>query len=1017
MTESPAHDAAATAHGVSGNLSSSATSGVEPVTASLLCGYDAVAPTALAEAVVGTSVSYSIPLPSSTSTRVKNKVAQSAFIRERLKADMRVYDPDILFLCRKYHVMHRKQHELLKSDHKLQREKNIAKLTVRDRWSTILEHPDQYKNGRIIAVIDAVLVIFTVIQFALETVPAYDPDFNPTFRIVWAVSEMIISIYFTLETLIRFILAKERLKFALQPLNIMDVVAVLPFYLGLIIGDREGIDLLKIVRTCRFFKLFRSIKHINYIFVTLLKISHSLVAPLLFLFTSVLIIASTLFFFEKGTYSPPPDGYIQNLTARFNATNFTSLSGLRGRDAAMEYIAKETLYYSFEIDDCFCQSTAAFVLGNRTCDKVPSPFVSILHTMWYTIVTMTTAGYGDFVPKCGPGKVIASVGLVLSTMFLAMPIAIVGVSFTETVADAKRAAVEKKRIAAKGIATLRVAAEIAATEAEARGNADGGGGGGNGSGGNSSGGTNAGASSTASAIIMTKSAAAAAVVPPATVVDRLAASSAVAALGVSKTAGEACLQHLCNALRIRTINFARLETTCAGLNSIGSRTPSVAVHLPASSRALIAEAFDHPNNSLFATLLTTEHSRGTAVRVDPLLLVHHLDAFFALTLQSWVHAWADEQLETISMSRVPDSSQVAQRAEILKSIRRTSFSASNWSSRLQLMPSSSGGMSYDQIACRGLATELTLSAPVIYRIVAIPGALGRGGGGASDVSDHRSGDANATTTPSGDTDGLRRRSDQQGTPRGAQPAALSSGGQDNSSVEAVAARHVHQSSRLRRGCGPSVCHTDATTVLNPVDHMHPVSRNAQILLNIHCEELVLPQDIAVLHVRHAFGAKWVKLFPATPSHLLLVNDTPVPWTGVVLQAGDTINLTPELVLNQSYLLRDGSASHRIPLLRQLQSDLLEELETIAAATMGTTPSARHIRSLACATSVSETQKKLAPVLASLGVRPIVFRFVTQSQVARGALPAMGSPSAPRPTGTSGAASPRRGVSSIAASSL
>ena len=41
------------------------------------------------------------------------------------------------------------------------------------------------------------------------------------------------------------------------------------------------------------------------------------------------------------------------------------------------------------------------------------PFLSIPQTMWWSIITLCTIGYGDFVPLSAPGKVVGSMCCVL----------------------------------------------------------------------------------------------------------------------------------------------------------------------------------------------------------------------------------------------------------------------------------------------------------------------------------------------------------------------------------------------------------------------------------------------------------------------------------------------------------------------------------------------------------------------------------------------------------------------------
>eukprot|EP00672_Neobodo_designis_P018663 CAMPEP_0174843100 /NCGR_PEP_ID=MMETSP1114-20130205/10306_1 /TAXON_ID=312471 /ORGANISM="Neobodo designis, Strain CCAP 1951/1" /LENGTH=805 /DNA_ID=CAMNT_0016077313 /DNA_START=23 /DNA_END=2437 /DNA_ORIENTATION=+ len=403
-----------------------------------------------------------VPPPFSQTTRVKTKASQASFIREKLLADKDVFDQDVLFLCRKYHGLHRRQHELLKKEHQQQTENLLMQQPLRERVFMIFENPQSCRSGRILAVVELTLVLVTLIQFMLETVPRLDPQFSPDLENMWFGIELVVTLFFTLETLARFLLSRAKIAFFKNALNLLDIIAVAPFYVLLFV-DASGLGFVKVLRMCRFVKLFRRFRHIDALVITMSNIGASLVAPMLFLLVSVILIASFLFFVEGGSFLPAPESFIEDLRLKFH--NKSSPSGKTGELAVLEALASSR-YNKFYVQDCYCTSTPAFILGNRTCPDVPSRFDSILQAMWFGVVTITTAGYGDFVPVCAGGKVIASCGLLLSTIFLAMPIAIVGESFTETVAAMNERDEAKKKETATNIAVLRMDAEIADLGAE-----------------------------------------------------------------------------------------------------------------------------------------------------------------------------------------------------------------------------------------------------------------------------------------------------------------------------------------------------------------------------------------------------------------------------------------------------------------------------------------------------------------------------------------------------------------------
>ena len=63
----------------------------------------------------------------------------------------------------------------------------------------------------------------------------------------------------------------------------------------------------------------------------------------------------------------------------------------------------------------------------------PEKFSSIPAAMWWSIITLTTVGYGDVSPVTGPGKVIAGCIAILGIGLFAVPAGILGSAFLEQI--------------------------------------------------------------------------------------------------------------------------------------------------------------------------------------------------------------------------------------------------------------------------------------------------------------------------------------------------------------------------------------------------------------------------------------------------------------------------------------------------------------------------------------------------------------------------------------------------------
>lgn len=118
-----------------------------------------------------------------------------------------------------------------------------------------------------------VLIILNIIAIILESYQ----DLHAKFKNIFYYFELFSVIIFTLEYIIRIWISdkskedkKERLNFAFSTMGIIDLIAILPFYLPFIFPfDLRIIRIMRLFRLLRIFKLSRyskSLKTIRYIF-------------------------------------------------------------------------------------------------------------------------------------------------------------------------------------------------------------------------------------------------------------------------------------------------------------------------------------------------------------------------------------------------------------------------------------------------------------------------------------------------------------------------------------------------------------------------------------------------------------------------------------------------------------------------------------------------------------------------------------------------------------------------------
>jgi voltage-gated potassium channel len=117
---------------------------------------------------------------------------------------------------------------------------------------SILEDNDT-KGGRFFDLAIQSLIVLSLVTFSLETLP----DLSDSARRWLRYFEIVTVTVFTIEYILRVIVADRKLGFIFSFFGIIDLLAILPFYIA------AGVDL-RSVRVFRFLRLFRTFKIVRY---------------------------------------------------------------------------------------------------------------------------------------------------------------------------------------------------------------------------------------------------------------------------------------------------------------------------------------------------------------------------------------------------------------------------------------------------------------------------------------------------------------------------------------------------------------------------------------------------------------------------------------------------------------------------------------------------------------------------------------------------------------------------------
>eukprot|EP00759_Apiculatamorpha_spiralis_P007180 PhF_6_TR14240/c1_g1_i1/m.22841 len=251
-----------------------------------------------------------------------------------------------------------------------------------DQWALANPTPFVLAMSNIAPAISTIVIFTSSMILCVESLPQFyeastnqDPPWYPL--------ESSFVSFFSLEFILRLWAAPRKLYFLRQAMNIMDVLSVLPYYIELIFGQLPTPVDLRILRLLRVNKILRYFPGIRIIF----QAFHASKAILFLCFVVLLI---SLILWSAVMYS---------VEREFGWFDVKKGQWMRKRTWGMTVIEER------------------------------SPFQSIFHTMWWTITTMCTVGYGDEVPVSWGGKVVAGVAMLSGIFVLSLPTSVVGSNF------------------------------------------------------------------------------------------------------------------------------------------------------------------------------------------------------------------------------------------------------------------------------------------------------------------------------------------------------------------------------------------------------------------------------------------------------------------------------------------------------------------------------------------------------------------------------------------------------------
>eukprot|EP00732_Lithocolla_globosa_P001923 Lithocolla_globosa_v1_NODE_1106_length_2866_cov_12.933120.p1 type:complete len:430 gc:universal NODE_1106_length_2866_cov_12.933120:1535-2824(+) len=286
-----------------------------------------------------------------------------------------------------------------------------AELTLSQKIFLTFENPDYSNLAYATNIFVMVVIVFSTFTLIISSIPALADDR------IWFVLETLVIAIFTLEYLARVITVPNKLSYITSPLNVIDLVAILPYYIELVVsaaststtnlGGLAVLRVLRLVRVLRLFKMGKNSAQLG-LFVRAMRRSRNGIILLVFLLTLADIFFGTCVFYAETLYCELTDDGI--------------------------WVYKETFFSSI------------FQPGD------PTPFQNIPACLWWGVVTMTTVGYGDETPITPLGKIVGVMTMVAGLLVLAFPVTVIGQNLSDVYEDHKlKLAREKLLRKIKGI--------------------------------------------------------------------------------------------------------------------------------------------------------------------------------------------------------------------------------------------------------------------------------------------------------------------------------------------------------------------------------------------------------------------------------------------------------------------------------------------------------------------------------------------------------------------------------------
>ena len=231
-------------------------------------------------------------------------------------------------------------------------------------WLNNIVGNSDSRAGRVFDIVVMVAIIISLLVAFVETQPAVVGRFKD----VLTVLEYVLTIFFTLEYILRIYCSSKPRNYIFSFFGIIDLLATLPLYLSFIpcLSSARYLFILRVFRLTRIFRVLKLFAFINegYLLMQSIRLSlRKILVYFLFVIILVIILGTLMFMVEGGQ----------------PGTQFTDLGA----------------------------------------------------SIYWAIVTLTTVGYGDITPVTLVGRFLSGIVMILGYTIIAVPTGIVSATMID----------------------------------------------------------------------------------------------------------------------------------------------------------------------------------------------------------------------------------------------------------------------------------------------------------------------------------------------------------------------------------------------------------------------------------------------------------------------------------------------------------------------------------------------------------------------------------------------------------